>query len=91
MTQISPEIILAVVIGLTEVFKVMFDFPKRSLPFIAVITGIVMTFVANAGISWAFVLQGTIIGLFSVGLYSATTVGILGKGLSEKLGISRKD
>jgi hypothetical protein len=86
----NTEIILAIVVGFTQIVKA-FNVPDRFLPFVALLTGISMSFVANAGISGEAAIQGIVLGLTGVGLFSVTTVGVLGKGLSEKLGISRKE
>ena len=85
----DQNIILAVIVGFTQIVKA-FEVPQRILPFVAILTGIVLMFASNAGITGELAIQGIVLGLMGIGLYSTTTVGLLGKGFSEKIGLSRK-
>jgi uncharacterized membrane protein YfbV (UPF0208 family) len=85
----DQNIILAVIVGFTQIVKA-FEVPQRFLPFVAILTGIVLMFASNAGITGELAIQGIVLGLMGIGLYSTTTVGLLGKGFSEKIGLSRK-
>lgn len=71
MSTISLGVIGAIIVGLVEVAKRLGVNPKFS-PLLAVLLGI--GFTAISGYSWSTVIiDGIIIGLIAVGLYSGTT------------------
>ncbi len=76
--MISEAIVLAIVVGLTQVVK-MVGLVDRLVPVFAVLCGIGVAFVANLGGAWEVVLQGIIVGLMSIGCYEVGKTSVLGK------------
>ena len=74
----DSTLIIALVIGLTQVFK-MFDLSKRLTPVFAIVMGVLINMAFNAGGVWEQVLVGIIIGLTAVGLFSGSKTVITGK------------
>ncbi len=68
--------LVASVIGLTEVIKKAFKLPKRLVPFVAVVLGIVLNIIVG-GFAGGIAITGIMIGLTSCGLFSLgkTTLG----------------
>ena len=70
--------VIAIVIGLTQVFK-MFGFNDRFTPFFAIVAGIGVTFVSTAGGVGEQVLWGIVAGLSAMGLWSGSKTVITGQ------------
>ena len=72
------EIVIAVAIvaALVEVVKKTNYLPKELMPFLAILLGVVITFVDTPAPLNEVVLTGIIIGLVSVGAYEGTKNGI---------------
>jgi len=83
-------IIVAIVAGLTQIFKSL-DLPERCTPLFALVAGVLVTLAANGSATGLLVLSGIVAGLTAIGAYKVGTEGILGQELSEKLGISKKE
>jgi hypothetical protein len=64
-------IVSAIVVGLTQVFK-MFEFNERLTPVFAILSGVVINLVAGAGGVAEQALWGIVAGLAAMGVYSGT-------------------
>lgn len=76
--MLEETIILAIVVGLTEVAKRV-GLVGRILPVFAVVVGIGVAFIANLGGAWDVALQGLIVGLTAIGAYEVGKTTVLGK------------
>ena len=76
--MLEETIILAIVVGLTEVAKRV-GLVGRILPVFAVVAGIGVAFIANLGGAWDVALQGLIVGLTAIGAYEVGKTTVLGK------------
>lgn len=76
--MLEEAIILAIVVGLTEVAKRV-GLVGRILPLFAIVMGIGVAFVANLGGAWDVALQGLIAGLTAIGAYEVGKTTVLGK------------
>lgn len=76
--MLEEAIILAIVVGLTEVAKRV-GLVGRVLPLFAIVMGIGVAFVANLGGAWDVALQGLIAGLTAIGAYEVGKTTVLGK------------
>lgn len=73
-------ILVSIVIGLTEVIKRATGLEKRYIPLLAVILGIVLSFVGTyLGVISAPLISGIVAGLMSCGLWDLGKKTILGK------------
>lgn len=67
----EQAILVAIVIGLTEVIKRATGLEKRYIPLLAVILGVILSFIgAYLGVISATLISGITAGLVSVGLFS---------------------
>ena len=73
----QPAVIIAVIVGLTEVIKRLFKLNKRYVPALAVVLGLAIMLIAGLGNYGYIVLTGIIYGLSAVGLFSGVknTIG----------------
>jgi len=72
------SVIIALVIGLTEVAKRALKLPKKFIPLTSLIIGLIVSLIcAFDGIVSSVILSGIIAGLSAVGLYSGVknTIG----------------
>jgi hypothetical protein len=76
--MLEEAIILAIVVGLTEVAKRV-GLVGRILPLFAIVMGIGVAFIANLGGAWDVALQGLIAGLTAIGAYEVGKTTVLGK------------
>ncbi|HNR81553.1 MAG TPA: hypothetical protein PKK37_03895 [Candidatus Pacearchaeota archaeon] len=76
--MLEETIILAIVVGLTEVAKRV-GLVGRIVPVFAVVAGIGVAFIANLGGAWDVALQGLIVGLTAIGAYEVGKTTVLGK------------
>lgn len=76
--MLEETIILAIVVGLTEVAKRV-GLVGRIVPVFAVVMGIGVAFIANLGGAWDVALQGLIVGLTAIGAYEVGKTTVLGK------------
>ena len=76
--MLEETIILAIVVGLTEVAKRV-GLVGRIVPVFAVVVGIGVAFIANLGGAWDVALQGLIAGLTAIGAYEVGKTTVLGK------------
>jgi hypothetical protein len=76
--MLEETIILAIVVGLTEVAKSL-GLVGRIVPVFAVAMGIGVAFIANLGGAWDVALQGLIVGLTAIGAYEVGKTTVLGK------------
>ena len=76
--MLEETIILAIVVGLTEVAKRV-GLVGRIVPVFAVVVGIGVAFIANLGGAWDVALQGLIVGLTAIGAYEVGKTTVLGK------------
>jgi hypothetical protein len=76
--MLEETIILAIVVGLTEVAKRV-GLVGRIVPVFAVAMGIGVAFIANLGGAWDVALQGLIAGLTAIGAYEVGKTTVLGK------------
>lgn len=76
--MLEETIILAIVVGLTEVAKRV-GLVGRILPLFAIVMGIGVAFIANLGGAWDVALQGLIAGLTAIGAYEVGKTTVLGK------------
>lgn len=76
--MLEEAIILAIVVGLTEVAKRV-GLVERILPLFAIVMGIGVAFIANLGGAWDVALQGLIAGLTAIGAYEVGKTTVLGK------------
>jgi hypothetical protein len=76
--MLEETIILAIVVGLTEVAKRV-GLVGRIVPVFAVVAGIGVAFIANLGGAWDVALQGLIAGLTAIGAYEVGKTTVLGK------------
>ena len=76
--MLEETIILAIVVGLTEVVKRV-GLVGRIVPVFAVVAGIGVAFIANLGGAWDVALQGLIVGLTAIGAYEVGKTTVLGK------------
>ena len=76
--MLEETIILAIVVGLTEVAKRV-GLGGRIVPVFAVAMGIGVAFIANLGGAWDVALQGLIAGLTAIGAYEVGKTTVLGK------------
>jgi hypothetical protein len=76
--MLEETIILAIVVGLTEVAKRV-GLVGRIVPVFAVVMGIGVAFIANLGGAWDVALQGLIAGLTAIGAYEVGKTTVLGK------------
>jgi hypothetical protein len=76
--MLEETIILAIVVGLTEVAKRV-GLVGRIVPVFAVAMGIGVAFIANLGGAWDVALQGLIVGLTAIGAYEVGKTTVLGK------------
>ena len=76
--MMSEAIILAIVVGMTQVVKVI-GLPQRIVPLFAMLVGVGVAFVANLGGNWEVVLQGVIVGLTAIGCYEVGKTTLLNK------------
>ncbi len=70
--MIETTILVALIIGITEVIKRATGLKKRYVPAMAIGVGLVIAFIGNylTGLIGVTILQGLIAGLLSVGLFS---------------------
>ena len=69
--MVELGIMLAIVVGLSEVVKRMSVIPPKCIPILDLILGISASFIWTQGSGWRDVLlQGVIVGLMASGLYS---------------------
>ena len=80
-------IIVAVVVGLTEVFKWVFK-SARWTPVFAIFMGILLSLISPNPIG-AQIVVGLVAGLTAIGAYKVGTTTILGDTLSKRLKIKR--
>ena len=76
--MLEETIILAIVVGLTEVVKRV-GLVGCIVPVFAVVAGIGVAFIANLGGAWDVALQGLIVGLTAIGAYEVGKTTVLGK------------
>jgi len=76
--MLEEAIILAIVVGLTEVAKRV-GLVERIVPLFAIVMGIGVAFIANLGGAWDVALQGLIAGLTAIGAYEVGKTTVLGK------------
>ena len=76
--MVGEAVILAIVVGLTEVAKRV-GLVGRIVPVFAVAMGIGVAFIANLGGAWDVALQGLIVGLTAIGAYEVGKTTVLGK------------
>ena len=76
--MLEEAIVLAIVVGLTEVAKRV-GLVGRIVPVFAVAMGIGVAFIANLGGAWDVALQGLIVGLTAIGAYEVGKTTVLGK------------
>ena len=76
--MMSEAIILAIVVGMTQVVKVI-GLRQRIVPLFALLVGVGVAFVANLGGNWEVVLQGVIVGLTAIGAYEVGKTTLLNK------------
>jgi hypothetical protein len=76
--MLEETIILAIVVGLTEVAKRV-GLVGRIVPVFAVVMGIGVAFIGNLGGGWDVALQGLIVGLTAIGAYEVGKTTVLGK------------
>jgi len=76
--MLEETIILAIVVGLTEVAKRV-GLVGRIVPVFAVVAGIGVAFIANLGGAWDVALQGLIVGLTAIGAYEVGKTTVLGR------------
>ena len=76
--MLEEAVILAIVVGLTEVAKRV-GLVGRIVPVFAVAMGIGVAFIANLGGAWDVALQGLIVGLTAIGAYEVGKTTVLGK------------
>lgn len=76
--MLEEAVILAIVVGLTEVAKRV-GLVGRIVPVFAVVVGIGVAFIANLGGAWDVALQGLIAGLTAIGAYEVGKTTVLGK------------
>ncbi len=76
--MLEEAIILAIVVGLTEVAKKI-GLDGRIVPVFAVVLGIGIAFIANLGGAWDVALQGLIVGLTAIGAYEVGKTTVLGR------------
>jgi hypothetical protein len=76
--MLEEAVILAIVVGLTEVAKKV-GLTGRLVPMFAILCGIGVAFVANLGGAWDVALQGLIVGLTAIGAYEVGKTTVLGK------------
>jgi len=76
--MLEEAIILAIVVGLTEVAKKI-GLDGRIVPVFAVVVGIGTAFIANLGGAWDVALQGLIVGLTAIGAYEVGKTTVLGR------------
>ena len=66
----EPAIIIAIIVGLTEVLKRLFKLNKRYVPALAVALGLAIMLISGFGNYGYVILTGIIYGLSAVGLFS---------------------
>ncbi len=76
--MLEEAVILAIVVGLTEVIKKI-GLEKRWVPVAAIVMGIGIAIIANLGGVWDTVLQGLMMGLTAVGAYEFGKTTVMGK------------
>ena len=76
--MLEETIILAIVVGLTEVAKRV-GLVGRLVPVFALLVGVGISFIANLGGAWDVALQGLIAGLTAIGAYEVGKTTVLGK------------
>jgi len=68
--MVTSTIVVAIIIGLTEVIKRAVGLRKKYLPLVAVVLGLIYALTSN-GLDITSVWQGIMFGLISVGLFSS--------------------
>lgn len=80
---VSSALLLAVVIGLTEVVKRL-GLNDKYAPVFAIVLGVILSFGVERSITFDATLEGIVLGLTSVGLYSSAKN--IGQGISGSIG-----
>ena len=72
-------IVIAIITGLTQVIKLAVNLKKRYIPIIAVLLGVALAFIYSQSDAGETIINGIILGLSSVGLYSGSKAIIKNK------------
>ena len=78
--MIETTLIIALVVGIVEVFKRAIPFPSNITPLVSLVTGVVLVILFKGDMAITeSVFTGLVVGLSASGLYDTTTKSILQK------------